>query len=242
MSKSQNSILWFFLLSAVILNVMVWLSVRDVQGRWLNVPPVPSDISATAATLGDTQFAYRTVGVMLQNLGDTGGESRALKEYDYERLNEWFFLADRLDPKGHFVPFIAAFYFGAVQDPEKLAPLLDYLKVVGSRPGEERWRWLAQAVYLARYKMNDLDKAYELAVALASLEDDDRPAWAQQMPAFILNAKGSKEEALAVMLEILKTSVDKIHPNEVNFTRDYICTRILDPQESRDHPLCQGSP
>jgi hypothetical protein len=29
-----------------------------------------------------------------------------------------------------------------------------------------------------------------------------------------------------------------MHPNEVNFMVDYLCSRILDKEEAKLHPLC----
>lgn len=223
-------------------NVMVWFYARDVRAAWLNVPPVPSQIGAAAFGIGDRQLAYRVFGITLQNMGDTGGRSTSLNDYDYEALTRWFFLMDTLDPKSDYVPFLAAYYFGSVQDPEKFRPVLDYLQLVGARPEGQKWRWLAQGVYIARYRMNDLDKALELAHILAGNENKDMPGWARQMPGFILSAKGEKEAAYAIMVETLKTSADKLHPNEVNYMRDYICTRILDERSAQGHPLCQNIP
>lgn len=230
----------FFLV--LFLNVLTWFSARHVTGRWEGVPPVPGRAGITAFFLGDTQFAYRAAGIMLQNLGETGGRSEGLDKYDYNALRGWFFLADSLDPDSRFIPVLAAYYYGAVRDPEKLRPLLDYLYVAGSRPGEQRWRWLGQGVYIARFQMNDLDLALKFANRLASMNDPDMPAWTRQMPAFILNARGDKKEALAVMMEILESGIGKIRPGELNFTRDYICTRILDPAEAATRPLCQDTP
>lgn len=234
--------LWFILIVAVMLNLASWLSVRKISTKWLNVPEVPALNTAIGFGLGDAQLAYRQIGIMIQNLGDTGGRSTPLKAYNYDRLGQWFFLVDKLDPKSHFMPFIAAYYFANVDDSQKLSNVVDYLAVVGQRPGQERWRWLAQAVYIARWQMKDLDKALALSKILASLNEPDLPLWTKQMPAFVLNAKGNKEEAAAVMMEILKSSVDKIHPNEVNHTKDYICTRILTEKEAEKTSLCQNIP
>ncbi len=192
--------------------------------------------------MGDRQLAYRTIGIMLQNLGDTGGRSTSLNDYNYDELGKWLLLTGELDAKSNFVPFLASFYFGAVQDTSKMPPLLDYLHVAGQRPGGKRWRWLAQAVYLARFKMNDLDRALVHAKALAALENKDMPTWTRQMPAFVMNAQGNKEEAIGMLLEILESGEDSIHPNEVNHTREYICTRILDEKEAAGHPLCENLP
>ncbi len=90
--------------------------------------------------------------------------------------------------------------------------------------------------------MGDLDLAYSLAQELASIEKEDMPGWTKQMPAFILNAKGDKETAYAMLIELLKSSAQDMHPNEVNFTRDYICTRILEPSKAQANPICQDIP
>lgn len=224
------------------LNVMIWLSVRDVRAKWLNVPPVPSLSGAASFGIGDQQFAYRVIGIMLQNLGDTGGNSTPLKNYNYDDLARWFFLADKLDPQSNFIPFLAAYYFGAVQDPEKLSPLIEYLRVVGNRPEGQKWRWLAQAVNMEMHGVKDLDKAYELARELADLSTPDMPEWTRQMPVFVLKARGDNEAAYDVMLEILKSSASKLDPAEVNYMRDYMCNTLLPPEKAKDNPLCQNIP
>ncbi len=241
MSQSirKEKIIKIMLGVAVLVNTLTWFYARDVQARWANVPPVPDEIGATSFALGDKQFAYRTLGLMLQNMGDAGGRSTPLQDYDYDELTKWLFLMDRLDPKSDHIPYLASYYFGGVQKPEMLRPMMDYFVAVGNTSYGEKWRWLAQGAYLARFRMNDLDKALEMANTLAKIEKDDMPFWARQMPAFILTAKGEKEAAYAIMLETLKSSAEKLHPNEVNAMRAYICTRILDITEARANPLCE---
>lgn len=226
---------------AVLANIALWFYGRDLRGSWQAVPPVPNQTSAHLMAFGDAQLAYRMVGIMLQNFGDTGGRSTPLREYDYEALTRWLRLADKLDPKSNFTPYLAAMYFGSVDEPSKLPPLLEYLSEVGQRPGGENWRWLAHASYLARFEMNDLELALKYARILAALPGD-LPAWTRQMPGFILNAQGNKEEALAVMMQILNSGVGKYHPNEINNTIYMICHRILDESEAAVHPLCNDAP
>lgn len=229
-------------LTALLLQGALWFHFRDVRARWLNVPPVISDVSAGVSGLGDSQLSYRFYGVMLQNMGDTGGQTTALSFYDYEKLSGWFFLMDRLDPYGTFMPFLASFYYGGVDDPNRLRHVTTYLATIGQRPGDERWRWLARAVYLARFKIKDLPWAYDLSLKLAALPEEGQPLWTRQMPAFIKNAQGNKKESLAIMLEILKSSANTAHPNEINHTMDYICMRILEGKERSLYDFCDNVP
>lgn len=239
MTRAAPHSLKFLLAVAVVLNILLWASVRDTRSEWANVPPVPGVTGAASFALGDTQLAYRGIGIMLQNLGDEGGRATPLKAYNYDELAKWFYIEDQLDPHSAYIPSLAAYYFSAVEDPDKLHPVLDYLATVGSRPEGQNWRWLAQAVHIARFVMGDLDKALILARRLAAVDNPDMPPWTRQMPAFILEAKGDKDDALSIMIEILRSDAEKLDPTEINYMRDYICNRILDEKAALAHPLCQ---
>jgi hypothetical protein len=231
--------LWFLLAAMLVLHAGLWMSVREVKARWANVPPVPSISGTAAMMLGDRQMAYRVAGLMLQNLGNTGGRSEAFKNYDYQRLKEWLLLAWALDSKSNFVPYLASYYFGSVEDPEKIRPLVEYLIIAGRGMTGEKWRWMAQAIYLTRYKLKSPDRAYELATELAARQDETMPIWARQMPAFIMTAKGDKQAAYDIMVNILKSSAEKMPAEEVNFMRHYICDKLLDKAQAATNPLCK---
>lgn len=231
---------WLLLFTMIVLHGLLWLSVLDIKSLWLNVPPVPSENGITAMMLGDKQLAYRSIGITLQNLGNTGGRVEPLRNYDYTRLKAWLFLAHRLDPRSDFAPYIAAYYFGVVGDPEKIRALVEYLHVAGQGATGHKWRWLGQAVYLARYQLKDMDLAYKLAQELAVHPDPTLPAWAKQMPAFIQTARGDKQAAYDIMVEILKSEARHMPVQEINFMKDYICTRLLTPTEAAQTPLCEG--
>lgn len=233
--------LWAMFLFFLVLNVLTWAAYNTARAAWGNTPPAPGVHGLTLFALGDPQLAYRGTGIMLQNLGNTGGNSRSLKDYNYDALGDWLLLADRLDPRANFMPFLAAYYFGALDDPVKILPVVDYLEIAGNRPGNNKWAWLAQAVYLARYVMKDLNRAYVLAGKLAALDDPTVPPWGRQMPAFVLTAQGDKADAYAILVEILKSSADKLPPQEINAIKDYICKRTLAQAEAAANPLCKDA-
>jgi hypothetical protein len=243
MHISLENKLWAIFLILLGVMVVLWAPLKNIQSKWMNVPPAPGKGNASGIGLGDDEFAYRAYGIMLQNLGDSGGRVTSLNAYNYKSLGEWFFLLDDLNDKSSFAPYIAAYYYGAASDGKKIRPLISYLESVGDEPSNEKWRWLAQAVYLARYKLEDIPLALRLSKKLATMADQpgaDMPNWTRQMPAFILNASGDKEAAYAIMVEILRSVGDKLHPNEVNHTRAYICEDILSSEEAKENPLCEG--
>lgn len=221
-----------FLAGFFFLNFLLWFGSSDYFPRWQGVPPVPGEKGAVMMALGDRQFAYRSGALTLQNLGDTGGQTTPLKLYNYEKLGKWFFLLHGLDPVSDHVSMAAAYYFGATRVPKDVRIVVDFLSVAGDSPIGEKWRWLAQASYLARHRLNDLQLSLDLAYKLSKLQIyGTMPMWARQMPAFILSAQGDKQDARALMLQILMSETN-IHPNEINFMKAYLIEQTgMSPQE-----------
>ncbi len=180
---------------------------------------------------------------MLQNFGDIGGRVTPLYEYDFGKLGQWFYLEDSLDPNSVHIPYIASFYYGGSQNGKELGPVVDYLATIGRRnnetPGYQSWRWMGQAVYLARFRMGDLNLALNLANELAATYKPGMPSWVKQMPAYVLNAKGDKAAAYALMTSVLKDAGPKMQPQEVTSTIYYICHQLLTPDEAAANPLCK---
>jgi hypothetical protein len=238
MVRAQRNLLYLVFALSLAVQIAVWLQVRDMKARWLNVPPVPGKLGAVAFSLGDQQFAYRTIGLTIQNFGDNGGQVTPIRDYNYDRLKGWFYLSESLDPRSDFVPFLAAYYFGASDRPEQLTAVADYLHDIGQSPQGEKWRWLAQAVYIQRYKLNDMDTAYKWSLELATMDNPAIAPWARQMPAFIKNAEGDKQAAYDIMVAMLKSGKGKMAREEVNAITEYICKRTLTPEKAKADALC----
>lgn len=207
----------------------VWIMTKDIRIGWYGVPPAPDYQTLMVSALGDEQFAYRQAGMTLQDLGNEGGEVTSLLDYDYQKLDGWFDALYALDQRSDFVPMLAAYYFGATRDPDDALILTDFLETAGTDPYGEKWRWLAQAVFLARYRAEDLDRALELAYKLQNMAETDPnvPIWARSMPAFVLKAQGETEAARLLLQAILGSAKD-LHPNEMNFMQGYIEERLSD--------------
>lgn len=233
-AKHISTLAFIFFLSLVFVS---WVYTKPLSAIWSNVPPVPDKEKASFLALGDNQLAYRQNTLMLQNLGYGLASNTSLKQYNYARLKDWFFLQDSLDPVSNATPMLAAYYYGGVSDKEKISYVVDYLAHVGQSPIKEKWRWLARAVFLTRYEMDDLDKALELSYQLASNKNPNIADWAQQMPAFILAEQGEDKAAYQIMLNILASRYDKLHPAEVNYMYDYMCNTLLPNITAEPRPL-----
>lgn len=235
----RHKFILIFLTLAVILQFSVWLTLRPIQARWINIPPVPERLTASFSTLGDDQFAYRLYAMNLQNMGDEGGRVTALKDYDYNRLGDWLHLLDDMDAQSNFMPLLAAYYFGGTQNPLQLTPVVDYLAEVGRRGVSEKWRWLVQAIYLVRHRQGDMNKAMYLSEQLAKLPVP-MPVWARQMDIIAKSDMGDKATAKALIIEMLKSEGDKLPANEVNFLFDILCNRLQTEYERLSNPVCKG--
>jgi hypothetical protein len=222
----------FFLM----INIAFWTYSKNVQMVWANVPEAPSEFKATTSFLGDRQMAYRAYAYILQNMGSVDGKVLSLREYNYENLRDWFFLEHALDDKSDIAPALAAYYYGSTKDEEDLKYIIDYLKVVGQSPEGQKWRWLGHAVYLARHQVNDNDLALELAYLLADNKSPSLASWAKQMPVFVLKGRGDNALAYKIMLNILISNVDTMHPNEIFYMKDYICNTLLPTIKGEQRP------
>jgi hypothetical protein len=216
-----------WLIGLTLASAAFWLGSHQIYARWQGVPPVPSKNGARMMTLGDTQFSYRFGAITLQNLGDGGGDVTPIKNYDFPMLGRWFHLLNDLDPASNHVPMIAAYYFGATPIPNDVAVVVDYLSKVGQNPYGNKWRWLAQAVYLAQYRMDDKDLALDLAYKLARMQPigDDLPIWARQMPVTVLKNKGEKQAAQDFMRDMMSMS-EAWRPDEIATMRGYMLEQL----------------
>jgi hypothetical protein len=225
------------------LNFLFWMGSSDIYARWEGVPPVPTRDGALMMTLSDPQFSYRFGAITLQNLGDTGGQTTPLRDYNYEKLGKWFKLLNELDPASNHVPMLAAYYFGATHSPKDAAVLVDYLGEIGQNPAGNKWRWLVQAIFLARHRVHDLHLALDLSYKLAKMQPvgDTLPEWARQMPAFVLQQQGDKQAARKIVEDLLMSS-RRFHPNEVNFMKAYLVEQLgVDPAEAEQIVKMRGS-
>ena len=242
-AKHKKRIILYLCFTALLaLNVGAWLMARAEKPQWLNVPPPPGYNQALISSLGDAQLAYRTTAFMLQNLGSTGGDVRNMNEYNYDYLAKWFFLSARLDLESSVVPHLAVYYYTDATNPNRLRKIMPYIYYMGTLGRDNDWRWLAQGVFVAQYKIKDLDLAAKFADKMAKMAEHDpkMPLWTKQMPAFVRYAQGEKEAAYDILKQLLISGKDTLPADELFLMRRYICKKLLDEKESRDDPLCQN--
>lgn len=234
--------LWIMFALSFLIVLGMWGYASRINMRWANVPPAPTDFSARAFGIGDAQTSYRAMSMMLQIFGNTGGRYTALDQYNYEELRKWFDMLYSLDPVSEYLPFLVAYYFAAAHNPDQLRIVAHFLDMVGSVPENYKWPWLAQAVYIARYRLNDMDYAIALTKKLADHPDPSVGIWARNMESIVRGGMGDKQAALAISLGLLKEKGAVMDHKELYYLTDYICSTLLAPEEKKNFEFCDMKP
>ena len=234
-SRKQDFIDLSWVILALLFGIIFSYLTHDMRNTWPGIAPPPSSGAALFFGYGDTQLSYRNVGLTLQNVGDTGGRVTNFRDYDYNVIEKWLWLADSLDTKSNYVPSLAAYYFSAAKEPEKLRHLLDYLAHVGQDDSNERWRWLGHAVYIARFGVKDQAKALELADRLAALNAPDMPMWTKVMPAYVQKTMGKKKEARDLLLLIMADPSQVQEQADRNQSCWYINENLREPGDDLEN-------
>jgi|GEM_PF-342397 len=200
-----------------------WSHTRSIMPEMGIVPDVPGERTVSALSFGDEEAFFRLLALNIQSSGDTFGRFTALYKYDYNKLYHWFRLLDGLNNQSNYLPAMATYYFSQTQNPADVRYLVDYLDEYTEGRVKEKWWWVVQGAYLAQHKLQDNNRALELAQRLRGVRGI--PVWAQQMPAFIQENRGEFGDALAIIQDILKHPED-FSEGELNFMRYFIDERL----------------
>ena len=185
------------------------------------LPRLPKTQEMELLALGDKEFLFRYFTLSLQNAGDLCGKTTPLNQYDYALLHRWFLTLDELNHTSNWQPFLAAYNYSLSQNPKDAKIMVDYLRKHAKKLPQNKWRWLAHAVYIAKHRAKDLDLALEVALELSNLDEPNVPLWARQLSAFVSKEKGDFSLAKKIMLGILATDKN-ISENESRFMQDYV--------------------
>ncbi|NDF12819.1 MAG: hypothetical protein EB060_08440 [Proteobacteria bacterium] len=229
----------FFLFLAI--QCAFWTKAHHVLPNMEVLPPLSSEVTVKASAFGDEQFYFRALGMQIQNAGDSFGRATPLKDYDFKVLRGWFGLLDTLDARSNYMPSMAAYYFSNTQKAEDTRYIVDYLTARGDKDPVKNWWWYAQAVTIAKYKLNDKKLALDIAYKLAAVPDSTIPIWTHQMPAFILADLGETEQAIVIMMNVAR-DYDNLSQGEQNYINYFIMSnkdklqKLKDIQKQAEQP------
>ena len=231
----------------VSLQGLFWYHTREIQPEIGIVPDVPGEPTVRALSFGDEEAFFRFYALGIQNSGDTFGRFTALYKYDFKKLYQWFHLLDTLNNTSNYLPSMATYYFSQTQNPSDVRYIVDYLDEYTLGRVKDKWWWVVQGVYLAQHKLNDSDRAQQLAERLRGVHGI--PIWAQQTPAFIHEQRGEFGDALVIIEDIMKNP-EEYSQGELNFMKYFVDERLgrldavqkelQDIQKTKDAMKAQG--
>jgi len=210
------------LVLSLCLQIGFWFHIKNIRPELGIVPDVPGKQEIQAFTFGDDEFYFRVLAFIIQNSGDTFGRFTPLRYYDLNKLYYWFILLDGLDSKSNMMPTLAAYYFAQTQNAPDVRYVVDYLYVHATRDVEHKWWWLIQAIYLAQYKLKDMDLALKVSKPLLS---DKVLPWAQEMAAIVHEQRGEMEDALKIM-ETIKNNAKNLSDSDLKYILYFIEERL----------------
>lgn len=207
----------------------IWKGTENIKPKLEIVPKVPSKEIIKAYSLGDEEVIFRYNSYILQFAGDTFGRVTALKDYDYSKLYRWWVLLDEINPQSNLLAYMVAYYYSSTQTPKIHTPyVVDFLEQHSDKNPPENWWWYSQAVYNAKFKMEDSKRALGIAKKLADLPKDlDIPIWTRQLQAFIYEDTGEYSKACDIIVNVVKDFADnQLTEGEINFIFHFVQERL----------------
>ena len=174
------------------------------------------------ASFGEPAAAARLAMLYLQSFDLRAGNDIPYRELDYGRLIGWLRAILATDPRSQYPLFAAARIYAENPDPRKARAALEFVYQEFLKDPNRRWRWLAHAALLAKYRLKDLPLALRYATAVERLTTaPDVPVWAKQMRIFILEDM-DELQAAKVMLGGLLASGQIKDPAELRFLKQHL--------------------
>lgn len=199
---------------------LAWSALQPPLSAKAEQLPVPMNVESwRAASFGDPIPLSRALMLWLQCF-DNGTVTIPFRNLDYERVTRWLDTVISLDSKSQYTLLAATRLYAEVPDEPRQRLMLDFVYRKFLEDPAHRWRWLAQAVVIAKHRLNDLPLALKFAQALADNTNNDAvPSWARQMHIFIHEDMGEVESA-RILLGGLLESGTITDVNELRFLNE----------------------
>lgn len=182
-----------------------WSSTNlEIKREDLPVPPKMSLVKL--ASLDDPVTAAKWVMLWLQAFDNQPGISIPLRELNYQRVTEWLDLILDLDNKIQYPLLAAIRFYAEVADERKQRTMIDYISKKFIENPDERWQFMAHAVYIAKHRIKDQQLALESAKLIRQYATGENvPYWAKQMEIFVLEDMGELESAKVLIGGLLES-------------------------------------
>jgi len=214
--------LWAFLALALAAQVALHSTGPRLRAAPSELPPPPAPGVLRLASFGEPAAAVRLAMLYLQSFDQRAGNDIPYRDLDYGRLIGWLRAIVDTDPRSAYPLFAATRIYAENPDPRKARAMLEFIYREFLKDPNRRWRWLAHAALLAKYRLHDLPLALRYANAIDRLTTRrDVPLWARQMRIFILEDMNEIEAAKVILGGLLASGKIK-DPAELRFLKRHL--------------------
>jgi hypothetical protein len=167
--------------------------------------------------MGSEQLFGHLLAIRLQLHDNQVGRHFNYNKIDYGLLIDWLDRISEISPATEYPMLLASRVYTTTRDPEQLRQILGFIERRFDDDPQLHWRRLTEASLTAKYKLDDLDLALQLARKLTRLPASvAMPHWARDFEFLLLTELNELESAIAVIQALLKTeAVDD--PDERRF-------------------------
>jgi hypothetical protein len=182
--------------------------------------PLPAPVAEpylNVAGLGEPVALSKLLMLWIQAYDHQPGISIPFSRLNYNDLIAWLDRVLFLDPSGHYPLLSAARIYSEVPDEYKKRQMLDFVYKRFLDAPDQRWQWLAHAIYVAKHKLHDMELALHYARELRlNTSSVTVPDWAWQMELFVLEDLDDLESA-RILLGGLIASGEISDPKQIEF-------------------------
>lgn len=178
----------------------------QIDARKRALPTATESSYIQLLSFNDSITASKITMLWLQAFDNQPGISISLQDLNYDKVISWLDLVLQLDDKTQYPLLAAIRFYAEVQNPDKQRKMVNFVSNKFIEKPNERWASMAHAVYIAKFRLKDI----ELALACAKLlrqyaKGNNVPFWAKQMEIFILEDMGELESAMVLIGGLLES-------------------------------------
>ncbi|MCV6636537.1 hypothetical protein [Candidatus Albibeggiatoa sp. nov. NOAA] len=208
-------------LIGLMLQIIWQLNNFKKNSKYQPLPDAPSQNILNLQSFGDNIVLSRLLILWLQSHTSQNGLYLSNNDINYKYLTDWLNAILQQDSHTQYPLFLASYQYILVKHPQKQRQVLEFIHQQFYIDPKRRWRWLAQAAVIAKYRLQDLPLALKYAEILTAYAPiiPDMPDWAKEMQIFILEDMGELAQARLLIGGLLTNGLIT-DPDEVAFLNE----------------------
>jgi hypothetical protein len=183
----RSVVTWMLLALAVFAQAHFTLSRAHAWREQSSPGTPPSANIALIAGAGERAAIGYAMNLYAQSFDAQAGMLLKMRDVDHHAIRQWLEQALIIDPRSSYAVMLASRVYAEMANETEGRALLDLVHRHFSDQPNQRWVWLAHAVYVARHKLQDDVLARRYARSLREQTDPNQvPGWARQLELFLL--------------------------------------------------------